>query len=204
LSKPTAAPTRPPSTPATPPKGKGFTVAGHHVSYDAVMLVGAALFGLFLWSRRGQPASAAAAGNSVIAGDGVNYAGAGATTDPLLTMPPPPAQGSGDAPPTGSNPAPAPTSAPSLAAPLPQLNASLFPRFAPSGTAMALLGTISGPGGQFTGVNVQEGAPVWAYQHGRWEQGFNARQLAPGTPLATLANLAQYESTNVVTEQLGH
>lgn len=55
----------------------------------------------------------------------------------------------------------------------------------PGASALAVLGQISGSGGQYTGENVKGGAPVYALVNGSWVTGFDAAQLAPGTPLAT-------------------
>lgn len=62
----------------------------------------------------------------------------------------------------------------------------------PGGSELAVLGQISGAGGQYTGENVAGGAPVYALVNGSWVQGFDAAQLPPGTPLATsLSNAGQ-------------
>jgi hypothetical protein len=76
------------------------------------------------------------------------------------------------------------------------INAALFareiPLNAPPGlAALSVLGAV-GAGGKFTGHNVINGAPVYAIlpQYGVAVRGFNAKNLPPGTRLATLKQFA--------------
>jgi hypothetical protein len=76
-----------------------------------------------------------------------------------------------------------------------------YPQTTENGEGITILGTITGAGGQYTGENVSGGAPVYALIDGMWRQGFNAKTLPVGTPLATLTtflgNIGNYATESL-------
>jgi hypothetical protein len=175
--------------PASAPS-KGMTIFGKKVSADAVVIALASLVGVFILvkSRSG--------GGGVVQ----SYVPGGISL--------PPAMGGG-MPVDFGNGMPVTSQLPAAAAPtaidplsLPHVNADLFPHSEPTGSPMLVIGSITGPGGQFTGQNVAGGVPVYAFVNGQWVQGYNAQQLPTGTPLATLQSFSQYEVAGTVTESI--
>lgn len=82
------------------------------------------------------------------------------------------------------------------------IDSSAYPLIEPGGTKVSLLGKITGAGGQFTGLNVNQGAPVYAKVGSNWEQNFNAAKLPIGTELATLPQFQGDITSKSVTEKL--
>lgn len=101
-----------------------------------------------------------------------------------------------------TNPPPVAAPAPSL----PPINAANYPSIVKYGSYgpgdYTQIGTITGPGGQYTGQNVSGGAPVYANAFGGFTQGFNAATLPVGTGIYIPSSLTAYESGNTVTETL--
>lgn len=86
--------------------------------------------------------------------------------------------------------------------PLPNVLASAFPITGVPDTAFEVIGSITGSGGLYSGLNVKGGAPVYAYQNGEWKQNFDADKLAVGTALGTPSVFRDYIVPGTVSQDL--
>lgn len=99
-----------------------------------------------------------------------------------------------------------PTNPPTVSSGLPPVNAANYPsivkfgQYSPSDYTQ--IGSITGPGGQYTGQNVSGGAPVYASGYGGFTQGFNPATLPVGTGIYIPSSLSGYESGSTVSETL--
>ncbi|HZS14876.1 MAG TPA: hypothetical protein VFC09_09785 [Candidatus Dormibacteraeota bacterium] len=188
-----------------------------HISMDAMLVAGASLLGVFLLMRSNS-ANAAAAGLQPTSAAPVDASALeqGILSDPAFWatlsqqqafMSPPPAAPSpaptdSTSQPASSMPMPQPKPAAPDPTSLPHINADLFPHALPASAGLAVIGAITGAGGQYSGLNVAGGVPVYAETGGQWVQGFNAKGLPVGTPIATLSSFHQYEVPGQVTENI--
>lgn len=89
-----------------------------------------------------------------------------------------------------ANPNPAPPAPAPAAKKLPTIDSRWFPTLAPQGEDFNVLGTVTGEG--FKGYNVGGGVPVYAFEDGRWFQGFDMKKLKAGTILGVPDTFQQY------------
>jgi hypothetical protein len=82
---------------------------------------------------------------------------------------------------------------------LPRVDATKFPVVAAPNTAFSVLGSITQPGGIYTGKNVAGGVPVYAFYNGQWQQNFNSATLPVGTQLAIPTAYSDYIGGQVQT-----
>lgn len=163
--------------------------------------IAAALGGAYILWRRKQAANAAASGTTngtTTALDSTGSTGIGAAPAPVVIVQQP-AQPTPTGPTTPApSPKPVPRTAPTPkpagppAALPPALNWRQFAQdisgLSPQGGTLRTFARVEN--GRIVGGNVRNGAPVYALTTGKygpvWQQGFNAKTLPNGTPIATL------------------
>lgn len=113
-----------------------------------------------------------------------------------------PPTGVGQQPPAKRAPGGGGAPAPTPLAPPTTVNSNNYPMTLANGQGLEILGKMVNGTGEFAGDNVSSGAPVYAYTNGSWQQGFNAKTLPAGTPLATLNTFASDVGNYTSGEQL--